>query len=174
MADLRVPILVVYLASGLAAATDIRRFRIANALTLSLLASGLAYHAFYGGWPGLGRGVAGAAFGFFALVVPYAAGGMGAGDVKFLAGVGAWLGLPMTSEVLLAAALAAGVYALALAVATGRLREALGDVRRLVARGGGRVEVPVQEVASREDRRRRLVPFAAMVAAGLVATTARM
>ncbi len=173
MTDLRVPILVVFLATSLAAVSDIRRFKVANALTISLLVSGLAYHAATTGWPGLARSTAGAAFGFFVLILPYTLGGMGGGDVKLLTGIGAWLGLPLTYEVLIASALAGGVYALLLAIATDRLRETIADVQKLLARGASRAEVPVQQVLNDTQRRRRLVPFAAMVALGLMATVAR-
>jgi Flp pilus assembly protein protease CpaA len=174
MNDLRVPILVVFLATSLAAVTDVRRFRIANWLTVSLLASGLAFHAIASGWPGLGRSGAGAMFGFFALIFPWSARQMGAGDVKLMAGVGAWLGLPMTFEVLITAAILGGVYALIVTIGTGRFRETMGDVRGLLS--GGRPESGdgVPQAMHRADRRRRLVPFAAMVVVGLFVTVVRL
>ena len=168
-----VPILVVSAVCVACAASDLRRFRVSNAWTLSLLASGLIFRAAVTGWPGLGRSLEGAGFGFAALLVPYALGGMGAGDVKLLAGVGAWLGLPMTYEVLIAAALMGGVYALILSATTGRFHTLLMDMRSLIARGATRAEVPVQQLVTQADRHRRLVPFAAMVALGLLATVAR-
>ena len=166
------PIVVVSATCLACAISDVRRVRVANAWTLTLLASGLVYHAFVGGWSGLGQSAAGAGFGFAALLVPYALGGMGAGDVKLLAGVGAWLGMPMTYDVLIAAALIGGVYALILAAVTGRFRETIAATRKLMVRGSRRATVPVQVIAARADRR-RLVPFAAMVALGLVATAIR-
>ena len=45
---------------------------------------------------GLTEALAGAALGFALLVGPYAIGGMGAGDVKALMALGAWLGAPAT------------------------------------------------------------------------------
>lgn len=173
MQNIQIPLLVVILVSCMAAVTDIWRFKVANALTLSLFVSGLLYHTIISGWPGLGRSAAGAAFGFIALILPYAARGMGAGDVKLLTGVGAWLGLPMTYDVLIAAAIAGGVYALILTIATGRFRETLFNVKHLIARGAAPAEVPLQEVLAQGERRRHLVPFAAMVAVGLFVTIAR-
>jgi len=174
MNDLRIPILIASLACVVCAATDLRRFRVPNAVTVSLLVSGLIYQAMTSGWPGLARGFAGAAFGFAALIVPYALGGMGAGDVKLLAGIGAWLGMPMTYDVLIASAIFGGVYALVLAAMAGRLRHAYSDVAALIGRGLHRAEVPVQTVVTQAGHRRRLVPFAAMVALGLFATIARL
>jgi len=172
MNDLRIPILVIYAASTLATITDVRRFRVANALTLPLLASGLIYHAAMEGWSGLGQSLMGAAFGFLVLLLPYAAGGMGAGDVKFLAAVGAWLGLPMTYHVLIAAAIAGGVYALILTIATGRFRETWHRFRAILTATPAPPESSVTRVVTEADRRQKLVPFAAMVAVGLVFTLA--
>lgn len=173
MNDLRLPILVIYAASGLATLTDLRRFRVSNALTLPLLLTGLIYHALIEGWPGLGQSLAGAGFGLAALMLPYAAGGMGAGDVKFLSAVGAWLGLPMTYHVLIASAIAGGLYALILTIATGRLRETWMRFQSLATRKPTLPEDSVARVVTEPNRRQRLVPFAAMVALGLVATIAR-
>ena len=174
MSESLIPILVASLACLACAVTDIRRFRVPNAITLSLLVSGLIYQATVEGWPGLARGVGGAAFGFACLIVPYLLGGMGAGDVKLLAGLGAWLGLSMTSDVLIAAALFGGFYALILATMTGSVRRTLDDLKSLIDRGARAAEVPVQRVVEQPGRRRRLVPFAAMVALGLFATIARL
>lgn len=174
MTGLAVPMGVAFVAGVAAAVSDLRRFRVANALTLGLLASGLIYHSVAGGWRGLGLGLGGAGFGFAALLLPYALGGMAAGDVKLLAGLGAWLGPPLTYEVLIASALLGGVYALAVAIAAGRLRQTLADVRALVRRGLRPAEETVQHVLAGSDRRSRLVPFGAMLALGVVATAVRL
>ena len=168
-----IPILVTSLVCIACSATDLRWFRVPNALTLSLLASGLAYQGVTMGWSGLGFGLLGALFGFAALLVPYALGGMGAGDVKLLAGVGAWLGPHLTSDVLLAAAILGGAYALILAAATGRLWRTLADTYVLILGRNCRAELPVREVIAQPGRRRRLVPFAVMITLGLFATVLR-
>src|SRR5262249_40858877 len=108
-----VPEIVVVTACMAASVTDVRSFRIPNYLTLPLLATGLLYHASSGMAP-LISAAFGALFGGFILLLPFCLGGMGAGDVKLLAGVGAWLGLPDTVYVFIGAALCGGVYALAL------------------------------------------------------------
>jgi prepilin peptidase CpaA len=169
------PCAVLLVAALIAAITDIWKFKVYNVLTLPLLASGLIYHGIVGGGSGFGASVLGALFGFGVLIVPYVMGGVGAGDVKFMAGVGSWLGLINAVNVFVAAALAGGVYGLALMLLTGNLREALINLQiiwfRVTAFGlhlgaEDRVEVEV----NRADRRRRLIPFAAMVAIGIVAT----
>ncbi len=71
---------------------DVRTHRIPNHLTLGIALTGLAYQlAFHGGW-GLLDGFLGLLLGFAFLILPYILGGMGAGDVKAVAALGAWLG----------------------------------------------------------------------------------
>jgi prepilin peptidase CpaA len=165
---------VVIVAVLAMAVTDLWRFRVHNALTLPLLAGGLIYHSVTEGTPGFANGMLGALFGFSALLVPWMMGGSGAGDVKLLAGVGAWLGLPLTFYVFIASSLAAGVYAILLLLASRRLRETWVDLQiawyRLKALGrylGN--DTGVQGAMSSAEQRQRMVPFAAMVAIGLIA-----
>jgi prepilin peptidase CpaA len=167
-----IPLMVVLVAALVAAATDIWRFKVYNVLTLPLLVSGLLYHGYHGA---LSSSVTGVMFGFAALFVLYILGGMGAGDVKLMAGIGAWLGMPLTFYVFIASSLAAGLYAAGLVVWTGRVAETVVNLQilwlRLASVGrflgaDDKVEVEV----GRTDRRKRIIPFAAMVAVGLVAT----
>ena len=110
--DLTLPGTVVFLAAGLAAYSDIRSFRIPNLLTYPLLISGCVYHAAVGGLPAFFASLAGATFGFAAFFFVYLLGGMGGGDIKLLAAVGAWLGVFATAIVVLVAALISCFYSL--------------------------------------------------------------
>ena len=75
----------------MACATDLRTSRIPNLLTFSAAAAGLAWHAF-GGWAPLASALGGLALGLLLFLPIYLLRGMGAGDVKLLAALGAWLG----------------------------------------------------------------------------------
>jgi prepilin peptidase CpaA len=168
-----VPVVVVFIAVLAMAVTDLWHFRVHNVLTLPLLISGLIYQGVSAGTPGLVNGLLGALFGFSALIVFWMMGGIGAGDVKLLAGVGAWLGLPLTFYVFIASSLAAGLYSIVLLLTNGNLRETWVNLQiawyRLKAVGrylGSDSEV--ERAATQAERRQRLVPFAAMVAVGLV------
>ena len=168
------PLAVVIFATSCAAVTDIRTFKIYHAVTVPLLLSGMAFRLLTGGWPGLFDSLAGAFFGLGSLLVFYLLGGMGAGDVKLMAGVGAWLGMPLTFFVLLAASLAAGVYALVLIVLQHGVGETLVHLQlswlRLAAIGRRMgVDSRVEDEVKRDDRHRRLIPFAAMILVGIVA-----
>jgi prepilin peptidase CpaA len=175
MNTVHIPAFVVLGATLIAAITDVRSFKVHNALTLPLLFSGLVYHGVMNGTPGFQSSVGGMLFAFVVLILPYLAGGMGAGDVKLLAGVGTWLGLPTVIYVFLAASIAAGLYALGLVLSQRRFRETLANLQiiwfRVQAIGKHlQDEDSVETQTSRDDRRKRLVPFAAMVAFGVIAT----
>jgi prepilin peptidase CpaA len=169
-----IPIAVVLLAALITTATDLWSFKIYNILTVPLLGAGIVYHTVMGGMMGFQGSLLGALFGFGALLAFYVMGGMGAGDVKLMAAVGAWLGLPVTFHLFIASSLAAGAYSLVLLVVGRGLFDTWTNFQilwlRLVILGrhmgtGERVEVEV----NRPDRRRRLVPFAAMVMIGALA-----
>lgn len=78
--------------AAVASASDVMKRRVSNRLNLAILALGLGWRAVAdGGWsPALG--LAGAAVGLAALLGPFAARWIGAGDVKLLAALGAWMG----------------------------------------------------------------------------------
>ena len=76
----------------LAAAIDMRQRRIPNWLTLMLILSGLARGLINHGPTGLGWSALGLLAGASIPFVLFAIGAMGGGDVKLMAGVGAWLG----------------------------------------------------------------------------------
>lgn len=73
---------------------DLKTRRIPNYLTLGIALAGLGFRLGSLGLPGLENGLCGLGIGFLLLLLPYWKGGMGAGDVKALAALGAWLGFP--------------------------------------------------------------------------------
>ncbi|MBL8848269.1 MAG: prepilin peptidase [Planctomycetaceae bacterium] len=97
-----------------AAWIDGKQLRVPNWLTFPMVLSGLVYSAWAGGWQGLADGLIGMCVGLATLLPLYAVGGMGAGDVKLMAGIGAWLGASVTWEAFVASVLVGAVMAIAM------------------------------------------------------------
>ncbi len=81
-----------FLLSLVMAVGDWRTRRIPNYLTFGGALAGIVFQTAVFGWPGLAQALLGLFLGLGLLLLPYILGGMGAGDVKALAALGAWLG----------------------------------------------------------------------------------
>jgi prepilin peptidase CpaA len=90
---------------------DIRFKRIPNWLTFPSMIVALSYYVIVGGFQGLLFSLQGAAVGMAILMIPYFMRGMGAGDVKLVGVVGAFLGVGKVVLALLWTALVGGLYA---------------------------------------------------------------
>ncbi len=100
---------------------DITKKKIPNFLTFPAILLGLFIYLFSGGLGGLLSGLAGFGVGMALLLVPFALGGMGGGDVKLLGAIGALKGVEFILYTALFTALAGGVLALAYLVISGQL-----------------------------------------------------
>ncbi|MDR9856128.1 prepilin peptidase [Paenibacillus sp. VCA1] len=89
--------------------TDIRTMKIPNWLTVSAMLGGILFHTAADGLQGLLFSIKGLAAGFILLLLMHLIGAVGAGDVKFFGGVGAWLGLLLTIQCIVYSVLCAGV-----------------------------------------------------------------
>ncbi len=155
-----------------ACAYDLRTRRIPNILTLGAAALALAFHAIGGGLGGFGTSVAGWLVGGALLVPLFWLGGMGGGDVKLLAALGAWVGPGAVFWVALCSAIAGGALGVTLAFAHGYLVRACRNVWALV--GFWLVEglQPMPEITLDRARGPRLA-YAVPILAGLVVTVWR-
>jgi prepilin peptidase CpaA len=81
---------------GFAAYIDWKEHRVPNWLTFVGWGLGIIFHSVGSGSEGFKFSLVGSAVGLGTLILPYALGGMGAGDVKLMAAVGAWLGPAIT------------------------------------------------------------------------------
>jgi len=97
-----------------AAVIDGWKLKVPNWITFPMIIGGWVYSASVAGWAGLGWSLLGTAVGLALLLPAYAIGGMGAGDVKLLAGVGAWLWGTVTFYAFCVSAVLGGVIALAM------------------------------------------------------------
>ena len=115
-----------------AAAWDVATRRIPNALTFGAALAGLAFHAWVGGWSGAAMALGGWGAGVALFLPVFVLGGMGAGDVKLLGAVGAWLGPVGALWVALYSGIAGGVIGLIVAAFSGYLRQAFTNVSSLL------------------------------------------
>lgn len=113
---------VIWLVSAVlveAAVIDGRQLRVPNWLTFHFLAGGLIYACWTHGSAGLLWSLCGAGVGLASLLPLYAIGGMGAGDVKLMAGLGAWIGAKLTLGAFVASAIVGGLFGLVMIAASG-------------------------------------------------------
>jgi Flp pilus assembly protein protease CpaA len=166
------PLIVVLVAVILGSITDLRNFRLPNVLTFPFSFMGLVFHALQAGDQGVVFSLLGLGIATGPLVVLYCAGGMGAGDLKLMAGVGAWLGPWVGFHVLAFSCLAMGLCSMALLHRLRRKPLAIGGAAGIggdATTGTDRYS-NVQLILQRADRRSRAVPFAPFVALGVIAT----
>jgi len=112
----------------LACISDLRTRRIPNVLTFSAAAGALLFHLVTGGLAAAGWSVAGLVLGALLFFPMFVLRGMGAGDVKLLAAVGAWLGPGHVVIVAVVTSIAGGVLGLIVALGYGYLTTALSNV----------------------------------------------
>lgn len=109
------PVWVVTVTLVVAAVIDGLQLKVPNWITFPMIISGWIYSATlspFAGWEGLIYSLVGTAVGLALLLPAYAIGGMGAGDVKLLAGVGAWVWGTVTLYAFAVSAVVGGVIAL--------------------------------------------------------------
>jgi prepilin peptidase CpaA len=145
--------------------TDLRSRKIPNELVLAILVTGWLFvlAVSQDAMRALGMSLAGTAVGFGIWILFYVVGVIGAGDVKFFAAAGAWLGPGATWRAALVAAVAGGVLAIIMLLMEKRLGAVL---RRITLAASSRtlVAVPEQTIASGDKH--RPLPYGVALAIG--------
>lgn len=121
-------IILTFLLVIIAAVYDYRSRRIPNLLTMPAMVAGLALNACLSGGTGLEQSLLGLLLGVGLLLIPFAIGGMGAGDVKLLAAVGALNGPHFVLFTCIYGAIAGGVMAVVLLLLKGRAQAVFANV----------------------------------------------
>ncbi len=158
-------VIVVVIASG----TDLRMRRIPNWLVGPFLAGGLVASGWTGGWNGMAQSLAGIATGAAVYGILCWMGGMGMGDVKLAAAIGAWIGPGQLAIALVLTGIAGGVMALAWAAAGGFVGELFHNAGRLVRNVREHGLTPHPELVLSNARARKL-PYAPAIAIGTLAS----
>ena len=148
---------------------DFRSRRIPNRLTGPAILLGLGLHLLLGGWRSLATAALAGLIAGGAFLLFYLAGGMGGGDVKLMTAVGCCAGLNHVTGILIATALAGGIFALALALVARRLQQTLCNVAQILFHHGSAGLQPHPELNVQNPRTLRL-PYGVAIGAGTAMT----
>lgn len=141
--------------------TDLHSRRIPNWLVIPFFGIGVAVAIWLHGWHGLGQSLSGAGLGLLLFGILFFMGGMGAGDVKLCAAIGAWIGPHQLLIALVMTGLAGGLMALGWAVWGGFLKELFQHTGELAF--GSEQE---RGEAVLTNPKRRKMPYAPAIAIG--------
>jgi prepilin peptidase CpaA len=154
----------------LAATIDGIQLKVPNWITFPMILTGWGFNLATGGWAGLGWSLVGTAVGLGLLIWLYAIGGMGAGDVKLFAGVGAWMLPEATLIAFCWAAIIGGVIAVAMALACREWRRHQTQFLMIlteIATIGNPAELSA--IAAERKSSMRLLPYGIPLAIGSIA-----
>ena len=113
---------------SVALVTDLQNRKIYNWLTFPAMLAGLVLNFAIGGLAGLQSSLIGLLVGSIVFLVGFFVGAMGAGDVKLMAAVGAWLGWPFTVAAVIYVTIFGGLIAIGAAASSGALKQMLKNV----------------------------------------------
>lgn len=143
--------------------TDLKERKIYNSMLLPSFFLGVLINLFNSGWSGLIYSGQGFFLGLGLLLLPFILNGIGAGDVKLLAVIGAIKGPEFVFYAFLGAALAGGIISLGLLLYQGRLRKTLGNLGRgLIILLTSRFRV----IAFGDSSEQNLIPYGVAIGAG--------
>lgn len=158
-----------------AAYIDGKQLRVPNKLTYPMIIAGWCYsmivYSISGeGWlAGLGWSLAGTAVGLATLLPAYSIGGMGAGDVKMMAGIGAWVYCETTFYAFCVSAIVGAVLAIAMIFFSGAAKKhydqfffILNEIMSV------RNPETLSEIAAERKSSMRLLPYGIPIAIGTI------
>jgi prepilin peptidase CpaA len=145
--------------------TDLRSRRIPNWLVFPFLLGGFVVSGALHGWAGIWHSLAGMALGGLLFGGLCALGGMGMGDLKLVAAIGAWIGPAQLVTALVLTGIAGGVMALCWAAAGGFLGQLFQGTGDLMSGFGKRGLRPHPELVLSNPLTRKM-PYAPAIAIG--------
>lgn len=154
-----------FLVLAVATFTDLRSRRIPNWLVLPFLVVGIGVSAWLHGGTGVWHSLAGIALGGFLFGVLALMGGMGMGDVKLCAAIGAWIWPQQLIIALVLTGMVGGIMALCWAAAGGFLGDLFRGTGNLLFGIGKRGIKPDPEMNLSNPLARKM-PYAPAIAIG--------
>lgn len=148
--------------------TDLYNRKIYNVVVFPGMLAALIGHGIVNGWDGLGHSLTGLFAGLGMLLIPYLMGGIGAGDVKMLALVGALKGASFAAVTAVYMGVIGGIMAIVFLIFRKKTREFFaGVLYALYARVCGvRIPWPVQD----KSEPAAAMPYGVAIGGGAVAT----
>jgi prepilin peptidase CpaA len=157
----------VLIALAISTISDFRSRRIPNWVVGPLLVTGLVVSVVLCGRHGLGESISGIALASLVLGILYWLGGMGMGDVKLAAAVGAWIWPGQLVLALVVTAMAGGVMAVIWALRGGYLHDSFRGAGHLLA-GGWRKRNTRENVLVLTNPAAHSMPYAPAIAIGTI------
>ncbi len=158
------PTLIVLL---VATVVDIRSRRIPNWLSLPFLIIGVAGSAIRGGPPAFWQSVAGVGVAIALAGILCYLRGMGMGDLKLCAAVGAWIGPGQLLFALIVTGIVGGIMAVGYALWHGSLGRSLDSTAELLS-GFRKRGLRPHPVIAMENRQSLKMPYAPAIAVGTI------
>ena len=152
-------------AVSVATFTDLHSRRIPNWLVFPLMGGGVAASCWMHGWHGLGQSLEGFGLGALVYGILFAIGGMGMGDVKLVAAIGAWVGPMQLLTVMVLTGIVGGIMALGIAVSGGFLKEMVRGAGTLLFGWKNRGMRPPLELKLSNPQAHKM-PYAPAIAIG--------
>ena len=158
-----------------AAYIDGKELRVPNKLTFPMIIAGWIYSMIaYGvqgdGWYyGLMWSLAGTAVGMLTLLPAYSIGGMGAGDVKMMAAIGAWVHCSITWHAFMVSTIVGAILAIAMVVRSGDVRKHVDQFLFIINEIFLiRDAEKLSKIAAERKPRMKLLPYGIPLAIGTV------
>ncbi|HLA83796.1 MAG TPA: A24 family peptidase [Thermoguttaceae bacterium] len=153
-----------------AAVIDGWKLKVPNWITFPMVFAGWAASAWLFGWSGLVASLIGTVVGLGLLLPLYAIGGMGAGDVKLLAGVGAWVWGWVTFYAFCFSAVIGGLIAVGMVIYSKKILHHAGQFWAIV----GEIMVirdpgQLSTIAAERKSSMMLLPYGIPIAIGTIA-----
>ena len=159
----------------IAAYIDGKELRVPNKLTFPMIIAGWMWSSIYygttgeGWYIGLMWSLAGTAVGVATLLPAYAVGGMGAGDVKMMGAIGAWVHCSITFYAFCVSAIVGAILAIIMIVAAGEAKKHFNQFFFIVNEISTiRDPEALAEIATERKSSMRLLPYGIPLAIGTV------
>ena len=159
------PIWLVTVVLIVSAVIDGFELRVPNLITFPFIISGWVYSFASGGWYGLMWSLLATGLGMSILLLFYLYGGMGAGDVKLMAGVAAWIHWTNTYYCIIGFALIGAILAIAMVLIRGKWKHHYNQFW-LIAREIATIKDPekLSEIAAQRKPTMMLLPYGIPIA----------